>query len=325
MTATDPGRTGLFLVSILLLAPPALPAGDETPPLRPVRFALLWTPQAQFAGVYVAVDQGFYERAGLRVEVLPGGPHRDPLAALREGRADFAVMWLSQALGGIEAGADVGHVAQLFRASNLAIAAWKDRIAAPADLDGRRVGVWEGHLRTPFSALFRSWSVRPRIVPQYATVNLFLLRGVDACAVMLYNEVHTLRMAGIDASELTVIPFRDHGIDFPADGIYRLRREGGPPLETGRALATLEGWRYAAAHEEEALGSVMRRVIEAKIPTSRAHQRWMLRTLIPSAVVPGEPAGTVTPVSRKAYEETVRLMEDQGELKSAPAYEAFLR
>ena len=38
-----------------------------------VKLQLQWVTQAQFAGYFAAVDQGFYEDEGLEVEILEGG------------------------------------------------------------------------------------------------------------------------------------------------------------------------------------------------------------------------------------------------------------
>ncbi|EIM71602.1 hypothetical protein A33O_23710, partial [Nitratireductor aquibiodomus RA22] len=38
--------------------------------------------QAQFAGYYVAKDQGFYEEEDLNVEIKPGGPDIAPVQVL---------------------------------------------------------------------------------------------------------------------------------------------------------------------------------------------------------------------------------------------------
>ncbi len=44
-----------------------------------LRVQLLWHHQAQFAGFYVADALGYFEREGISVELLPGGPGIDPM------------------------------------------------------------------------------------------------------------------------------------------------------------------------------------------------------------------------------------------------------
>lgn len=58
----------------------------------------LWSPQAQFAGYYVALEKGFYVRKGLDLKILKAGPGISPADALEKGHADFAVLWLTTAL-----------------------------------------------------------------------------------------------------------------------------------------------------------------------------------------------------------------------------------
>ena len=48
-------------------------ASDEGASLRKVRVQLKWLHQFQFAGFYAAIDQGYFRRAGLEVELLEGG------------------------------------------------------------------------------------------------------------------------------------------------------------------------------------------------------------------------------------------------------------
>ena len=53
-----------------------------------VSLQLQWVTQSQFAGYYVALDQGYYEDEGLNVTILPGGPDIAPPQVLAGGGAD---------------------------------------------------------------------------------------------------------------------------------------------------------------------------------------------------------------------------------------------
>ena len=67
-------------------------AGDAARPARrsaeDVTLQLKWVTQAQFAGYYVAQDQGFYEEEGLNVTIKPGGPDIAPAQVIAGGGAD---------------------------------------------------------------------------------------------------------------------------------------------------------------------------------------------------------------------------------------------
>ncbi len=278
--------------------------------LKRVAFLPQWQPQAQFAGYYVAQDKGFYARRGLDVNVLQGGPNRAPAEWLRKGAAQFGTLFLSTAIVERSRGTRLLHLGQIVqKSSQLLIARKSSGVRSLQDLDGRRVGLWGAELSLLPLAAFRRLGVRPVIVPQASTVNLFLRGGVDVVSAMAYNEYHTLLTAGLDPEELVVFRLTD-SIAFPEDGLYCLEEtfHDDPKLCRDFVQASLEGWRHAFEHEEEALDSVMKRVDEAQIPTNRVHQKWMLahiRELIqPSR--PGEAMGSLAEADYLGVAEALR-------------------
>ena len=74
------------------LAAGAAQAQDE------VTLQLKWVTQAQFAGYYVALENGYYEEEGLDVTINPGGPDIAPPQVLAGGGADVIVEWMPAAL-----------------------------------------------------------------------------------------------------------------------------------------------------------------------------------------------------------------------------------
>ena len=67
-------------------------SGDgDFEPLTSIKLQLQWLPQAQFAGYYVALDQGYFEEEGFDdVEIIPSGGDIVPQDALVAGDVDFA-------------------------------------------------------------------------------------------------------------------------------------------------------------------------------------------------------------------------------------------
>ena len=59
--------------------------------LTDVKLTLQWVTQAQFAGYYAALDQGFYEEEGLDVTIQPGGPDLNGVQLLISGQTDIAI------------------------------------------------------------------------------------------------------------------------------------------------------------------------------------------------------------------------------------------
>ncbi len=288
---------------------------------------LQWTHQAQFAGYYMAQEKGIYTDRGLDVTILRGGPDRDQGEYLRDGRADFATRWLVSALKDASQGIAVRNIAQVVNRSNAVLIAWKDRgITGVHDLDGRRVGVWQGQFRPPFIAFFQAHGIEPRIVQQNYSINLFLQRGVDACGAMYYNEYHMIFQAGIDMEELVVFSLVSTDMPFPEDGIYCLQTtlENRPQVCRAMAEASLEGWKYAADHPEETLDIVMQYARAAKAPANRPHMRWMLTVML-SSIFPEYVGDWETGLlSRNDYSRTVDMLTAHGMITDAPPYEEFV-
>lgn len=310
------------LLLLLLLAMPGAWAEE------PVHLVLQWEHQSQFAGYYMALEQGLYRNEGLDVTITPGGAHVAPFERLRKGQADFCTAMLSGALGEYrDHRGDLVLNAQVFNRSSLAIVAWTSgrdsttSITEPKDLDGRRVSLWQGFL-PPYQCFFERFGVTPEVLPQHYTLSLFLHRGVDACSAMLYNEYHVLMQAEVPAQDLTVFEFHKHGINLPEDGIYCLRktREERPDVCAAFARASMAGWDYAKAHQAESLDVVMRYVDDANLPTNRAHMKWMLEAIL-EAVYPADGAAWDPGVlSEKSYEEALAIMNLAD---AAPAYGDF--
>ena len=67
-----------------------------------VTLQLKWVTQAQFAGYYVAQDQGFYEAENLNVTINPGGPDIAPPQVLAGGGADLLAVLADRRLALLE-------------------------------------------------------------------------------------------------------------------------------------------------------------------------------------------------------------------------------
>jgi NitT/TauT family transport system substrate-binding protein len=82
---------------------------------REMSLQLQWFTQAQFAGYFAAIDQGYYENHCLDVTILEGGVDIVPQTQLANGDVDFALAWVPKALASREAGANIVNIAQIFQ------------------------------------------------------------------------------------------------------------------------------------------------------------------------------------------------------------------
>ena len=119
------------------------PASAHPGAPQKVTLQLQWFTQGQFAGYFAAVDQGFYAKQGLDVEIKEGGVDIVPQTVLAQGQADYAIAWVPKALASREQGAGITDVAQVFQRSGTYQVSFKDKgINGVADLRGKKVGNW---------------------------------------------------------------------------------------------------------------------------------------------------------------------------------------
>jgi NitT/TauT family transport system substrate-binding protein len=322
--ATDKkSLAGLRVFTVFAVASLAAAA----PAAKKVTLMPLWTPQTQFAGYFVALDKGMYSRRGIDLRILPAGPGRSPAASLEDGTADFALLWLTTALRHRAAGHALVNVAQIVQTSSMMLVARKaSGIRSIADMDGKKVGLWEGDLSIPPRAIFDKLHVKVTEVPQSRTVNLFLRGGIDVASAMWYNEYHTIIDSGLDPDELSVFFLRDFEMDFPEDGLYTLEKTlaDDPAKVNAFVLASIEGWRYAFAHPDEALDIVIRHMVEAHLPANRVHQRWMLDRMRDLAL-PGGREDLLGVLKQAHYQAVARTLLRERLIASHPDYQDFAR
>jgi NitT/TauT family transport system substrate-binding protein len=300
------------------------PAAAETV-LKKATLIPLWSPQAQFAGYYVALDKGIFARHGIDLKILKAGPGHSPAQSLKDGTADFAVLWLTTALQHRSAGTKFVNLAQIIQKSSLMLISKKSSgIRTIADMNGKKVGMWGGDLSIPPRALFNKYGIKVREMPQTHTVNLFLRGGIDVTSAMWYNEYHTIINSGVDPEELNVFSLNEQGMNFPEDGIYALETtiHNDPALAKAFVAASLEGWRYAFAHPEEALDIVIKYMREAQLPANRIHQKWMLDRMR-DLIIPGTRQEMPGILKIQDYEAVGHAMIKGGLIRSYPPYTAF--
>src|SRR5262245_9615666 len=159
------GKTLQVLVCVIVILPLFTTRSAAQEPDR-LRLQLMWVHQAQFAGIYTAIQKGFYERERLRVELIEGGPGINPINVLAKGEADVAVAWLPYAIDARARGHEVVNIAQIFQRPGMAIACRRDAgVQSVNDVFGKTMGVWDVGDELNVRYWLRSINIRPRPVP----------------------------------------------------------------------------------------------------------------------------------------------------------------
>lgn len=235
-----------------------------------VTLQLKWVTQAQFAGYYVALDQGFYEEEGLDVTILPGGPDIAPPQVLAGGGADVIVEWMPAALAAREGGLPLVNIAQPFAGSGMQLTCWADSgIASPEDFPGNTLGVWFFGNEFPFLSWMSQLGIATdgadedgvEVLKQGFNVDPLIQRQADCISTMTYNEYWQVIDAGVTPDQLVNFRYEDQGVATLEDGLYVLEDRLSDPAFVDRmgrfVRASMRGWQWAEENPEAAAEIVL--------------------------------------------------------------------
>ena len=251
-------KTMIAATAAMGLATPALAADDVTLQLK-------WVTQAQFAGYYVALENGYYEAEDLNVTILPGGPDVAPTQVLAGGGADVTVEWMPAALAAREKGLPMVNIAQPFKSSGMMLTCWNDvGISSPADLANRTLGVWFFGNEFPFMSWMSQLGIETdgadengvEVLKQGFNVDPLLQRQADCISTMTYNEYWQVIDSGVNADELITFKYEDQGVSTLEDGLYVLEDNLSDAAFVDKmerfVRASMQGWKWAEENPEDA-------------------------------------------------------------------------
>jgi len=136
------GRVAASLAAVLALALGACGDGAEPGASREATLVLDFQPNAVHAGLYAGLAEGEFARRGIELEIREPSASTDAPKLLAAGRAEFAILDIHDLGLARERGIDVVGVAAIVQRPLAAvIAADRDEIRRPRDLEGGTVGV----------------------------------------------------------------------------------------------------------------------------------------------------------------------------------------
>jgi NitT/TauT family transport system substrate-binding protein len=313
-------------------------AGSEAPSqpaeLTKVRVQLKWVAQAQFAGYYAAVDQGYYADQGLDVQILLGGPDIDPVRVVASDGAEFGTTWVPAMLAAREGGADVVDISQVFQRSGTLEVSFKDKnITKPEDLKNKKVGSWLGGNEPELFAALNKVNINPddksqvEIIKQDFDMSGLLGGSLDAAQAMTYNEFAQVLEAKnpatgnlYQAGDLNVISFNDVGTGMLQDAIFAresyLAKPGNEDIAAKFLAASLKGWIYCRDNSQACVDIVLKN----GSTLGASHQAWQMNEI--NALIWPSPNG-IGALDSASWDQTVQIATTYKVLKAQPSEGAF--
>ncbi len=322
-------RKLVVLAAAVMVVAAGCSSGGGGGELTKVRLQLQWFPQAQFAGYFAALDQGFYKNEGLDVTILPGGVDIVPATVVAGGNAEFGISWVPKMLASRESGADVQVIGQVFQRSGTLQVSWKDAgITTPEDWRGKKVGTWGFGNEAELYAAMQKVGIDPTnaadvtIVPQDFTMTAFLNGEIDAAQAMIYNEYAQVLEAKNPTTgelykpeDLDVISMESAGTAMLQDAVFAsqawLAKSGNEDVAVKFLRASFKGWQYCRDNAASCVDIVLKS--DAKLP--KGHQTWQLNEI--NALIWPSPNG-IGLMDQAAYDRTVQVAIDGKILTKQP-------
>jgi NitT/TauT family transport system substrate-binding protein len=273
MATSTASRTLCVLVAIELAV---ITQGANAADTVSVR--LSFTPFAAHIPIYVAKEKGYYSQAGLDVQILAGRGSSFAAMTVGSGKEEFGISDAAAVVTTRAQGVPIVALANLQQDNGVALFATESsRIAAPAQLKDRNVGVFTGSTTTIFlQALLKKNGltmddIKPVTVRSGTDLPLVLSGKIDAEVTVYNNELVAWR---IEHPELKLRHWTMSSLGFDTPGYAIVTSEDllkqKPQLVKAFKDATIKGIDYSVSNPSEAVGMLTKAVPELKVEIETA-------------------------------------------------------
>jgi len=247
----------LTFFSIAFIFFPAL--GHTLPSLDKVSLQLNWKFQYEFAGFIMAKEKGFYQEAGLDVELLEYQKGTEIIGTVLSGQHNYGLYNSSIAINEGEVLPTILMASYLQRSPLVLITS--KGIKSPKDLIGKNIMGTNDELTNSTLGLllnhFYIHSGNTSFQNHTFSIDDFISGKVDAITAFRTNEVFELNNRN---TAYNVIDPADYGFSMSAVNLFTSSEEAlKHPERTRRFIqASNKGWAYAIAHIEESIAVILK-------------------------------------------------------------------
>jgi NitT/TauT family transport system substrate-binding protein len=294
----------IILIVILAFTASACKSGNEGD-LREIRINLTYIPNVQFAPFYVAIEKGFFEAEGLKVNLVYGN-EADMVALVGTNHEQFMIASGEQVLLSREQGLPVVAVAPWYKDYPVGVIALKEaNIQSPEDLKGKKIGLpgLYGANYIGMEALAGQSGLKNEdyqlVSIGFTQVENLVSGTVDAAVVYLANEPVQLRERGYETDVMAVSDYIDLVGNCLVTNETTIKNE--PELARAVVNAFLRALKYSAENPDEAW-AISRKYVENLTEET-------------------------APIQRKVLDESIRLwlLEKESESEQAQSWSNMMK
>ena len=230
-------------------------------PIDDVKLQLKWIHQAQFAGFYIAKENGYYLDEGINLEFIERGNGVDLINPLINNEAQFSIISPEQLIVNRSKNINIKAIAAIYRRSPIVFVSMnKNKILKPADLKGKSISVLgQTDAEIQLYALLRSKGIdesEVKLMPWLSDYSDFFEMRSEITYAYITAGLIKMREKGYDVNFIWP---GDYGINFYSDIIAAQDSliEDNPDLVLRFLRASLKGWDAAIGNTEKAIEIVM--------------------------------------------------------------------
>ncbi|NLO97462.1 MAG: ABC transporter substrate-binding protein [Peptococcaceae bacterium] len=279
--------TFVFVIAILLILSPgcAQQQGQAGPndEKENISFVLDWTPNTNHTGVYVALDQGYFDEAGLQVDIIQP-PEGGALPLVAAGKAQFCVSFQDEMASALTSSnpLDVVAVAAILQHNTSGIISLKEKgILRPKDMENKVYASWD----TPIEKAILKEVItkdggdfsKVKMIPNTVTDVISALQtDVDTVWVFYGWDGIATEVKGLSTNFFAfkdIDPVLDYYTPVIASSSTYLKNNE----ETARKFleAVAKGYEYAIANPEQAAAILVKHAPEVDPEIAKASQKYL--------------------------------------------------
>lgn len=286
-----------------------------------LNYRLKWIFNSSVAGDIYADVNGFFEKAGLKVQVREGSPEKNAIKELELGQADFGVASADQVIRALDKGAKVVVLAQIFQINPMQ---WIYRADLPeirslADLRGKSIGItFGGNDDTIMNTLLAKEGLTEKdvsITGARFDFTPFFTGKVQVWPVYLNSQGVILKdRLAREGEDVRFFNPAKFGVNFVANSVVTSQDmvDNHPQIVQKFREALIAGWRAAMdpANEAQSLAAIAARESDNSEEIRRLQLASTRELVVPTSL---DVMGTI---DIAAWKQTEEIMLKEGQIKN---------
>jgi putative hydroxymethylpyrimidine transport system substrate-binding protein len=285
--------------------------------LKEISVVLDWYPNALHAFLYEAIDKGYYEEEGLKVNIQFPSNSNDAISLVAAGKADIGLYYQQDVIQArVNQNVPVKSIGAVVQGPLNIVLSLKDKnITSPGDLVGKTIGYGGTELS---EALIRS--IMNNVGADYSDVTLINV-GFDLMSSMTTGNVdatigclvnHEVPQMEEEGFEVNYFDLDDYGVPTFYEGVFLANDEAiEKDSDTLKAFlrASARGFADMKENPEEALQILLKNQNEENFPLSETVERKSIEVLLP--IMETKDAAFLTQTD-ECWQKNIDWMMEQG-------------